>query len=106
MTRVSITAENREHIMQWLLQCNAEDFQGPLDSLMECYAELDTLYTHYQAKKKDFKQWQEVSTQRLVQLAQHLCAHLNAMAKQTLQEKLKTLPSFTDNRMIASQLVH
>ena len=52
---------------------------------------------NYHENMQHFSQWKTESTDRLMKLAQHLCAHLHTTARKTLQENLKTLPHLLDN---------
>jgi hypothetical protein len=83
-----ITQYNSEAVTQWLLQCDYEDFNGPLDLLAEQYSDLYEVYRQRIRRKKRQEDNLNVGITKMTRLARNLYAHLNRQAKASLEEKI------------------
>lgn len=85
---MKVTKLNSEKVAQWLLQCNHEDFNGPIDVIAENYVTLEEVYTQRMEERKKQNDYPDAGTLQITLLARSLYQHLNSQAKATLQARV------------------
>ena len=71
-----------------MLQCDYEDFNGPIDLIAEHYMALDKAYTQRREEMKTPGDYPDAGTLQITLLARALYQHLNSAAKAILQARM------------------
>lgn len=85
---MKVTKRNGEQVAKWLLQCDYEDFNGPIDLIAEHYIALDEVYTQRMEEIKKKNDYPDAGTLQITFLTRTLYQHLNSAAKAILQSKM------------------
>jgi hypothetical protein len=83
-----ITKVNSKEVAQWLLQCDHEDFDGPMDLISEHYMDLDKAYRQWLKSRKNPEKYGKPGSLQMTVLTRHLVQHLNKKARVWLEEKI------------------
>jgi hypothetical protein len=83
-----ITRVNSESVAHWLLQCDHEDFNGPIDLIAKQYGDLYDVYTQWGQNKKRQEDSLKSELSKMTRLAQCLYEHLTNKAKTLLEERI------------------
>ncbi len=88
---MKVTKRNCEKVAKWLLQCDHEDFNGPIDLIAEHYVALDEAYIQRMEEMKKPCDYPDAGTLQITLLARALYQHLNSQAKAVLQARMAFL---------------